>query len=65
MEIERKSWLDVAKEIIPEITEDQVSYILWEETCYPFDYETALKQFKERLHHYNKTQFGRTKTTKP
>lgn len=53
-----KTWLEIAKEIIPEIEEHQVSYILWEETCYPFDDVTALVQFKERLEHYKKTMFS-------
>ena len=50
-----KSWLEVAKEIIPEITEYQVSFILWEETCYPFDDATALKQFKKILLKHKKS----------
>lgn len=41
---EGKTWLQIAQEIKPDITEDEVENILWNETCYPFDTETALKE---------------------
>lgn len=48
--VEKKmSWHDVAKTIIPEISEDDVTRILWNDTCYPFDDETAFNQLIKYL----------------
>lgn len=44
---EGKTWLQVAQEIKPDISEELVEYILWNETCYPFDSKIALNQFIE------------------
>lgn len=44
-----KTWLEIAQEIKPDITEIEVDYILWNQTCYPFDNQMALKQFIENV----------------
>ncbi len=44
---EKVTWLEVMKGYDSTITEDEANYILWNETCYPFDTVTALKQIKE------------------
>lgn len=43
-EFEGKTWGDVVRQYKPDATDEEVEYILWNETCYPFDTETALKQ---------------------
>ncbi|HVT84315.1 MAG TPA: hypothetical protein VHD35_03890 [Chitinophagaceae bacterium] len=42
----KMSWLEVMKTYKPDITEEEAEYILWEETCYPFDDETTLERIK-------------------
>jgi hypothetical protein len=41
------TWLDIFRKYDPNITEDEATYILWNETCFPFDNETTLKQIEE------------------
>lgn len=40
----KMTWLEVMRHYRPDITEEEAEYILWNETCYPFDLRTALKQ---------------------
>jgi len=41
---EKLTWGEVVRHYDPKITDDKVDYILWNETCYPFDNETTVKQ---------------------
>lgn len=43
------SWLDFCLKIKPDITEDEVNYLLWNETCYPFDDVTTCNQLEKIL----------------
>lgn len=40
------TWIDYFKQFKSDITEEEVDFILWEETCYPFDDETTMKQIE-------------------
>jgi len=40
------SWIDLFRTYKSDITEKEVDYILWNETCYPFDNETTIEQVK-------------------
>lgn len=45
-----KTWGDVVREFKPGATDDEVNYILWNESAYPFaPYETIMKQIKTFL----------------
>lgn len=39
-----KTWLDIFRIYKPDITEDEANYLLWNNTCYPFDADTTIKQ---------------------
>ena len=41
------TWLNIFRKYDPNITEEEATYILWNETCFPFDHETTLKQIEE------------------
>lgn len=43
------TWMDLARRYKPDITEDELEYILWNETCYPFHAETTVKQLLEYI----------------
>jgi len=38
------TWIDYFRKFKEDITEEEVDNILWEETCYPFNDETTMKQ---------------------
>lgn len=38
------SFVDLMKKYKPDITEEEADFILWNETCYPFDTEAIIKQ---------------------
>lgn len=38
------SFVDLMKKYKPDITEEEADFILWNETCYPFDTEATVKQ---------------------
>lgn len=42
--LENETWIDYMRRLKPDITDEEAEYILWNETCYPFDNETTLKQ---------------------
>lgn len=58
VELKQMTWGDVVKHYWPDISEDEVDRILWEETCYPFDTKLSLKQI------YNKYQSSGSIATK-
>lgn len=43
------TWFEYMKQFKPEITENEASYLLMNETCFPFDDETTAKQLKDLL----------------
>ncbi len=44
-----KTWGDVVREYVPDATDKEVDFILWEYTCYPqCPEETIRKQLKHR-----------------
>ena len=43
----KMSWHAIMKHYKPDITEKEADYILWNETCYPFDNEITLSQINE------------------
>jgi hypothetical protein len=45
----KMTWIDVIRHYAPETTEQEAEYFLWNETCYPFDNETALKQIQNHF----------------
>lgn len=47
--IEGQTWRDVFQKYKPDITDDEINYILWNETCFPFDNEITLKQIESFL----------------
>jgi hypothetical protein len=42
-----KTWLEYIQSFNQKITEKEADYILWNETCYPFDTEIAVQQVKQ------------------
>ena len=46
-DLEGKSWGEVIRYFKPDATDEEVDYILWEETCYPMSTEETLKQLNE------------------
>jgi hypothetical protein len=54
-QVENKmTWQDVIRYYKPDATEEEIEYLLWNETCYPFSDETTLRQinnyFKNQSH---------------
>lgn len=47
----KMSWVEVMRKYNPDITEKEANYILWNETCFPFDDEIAFSQ----VHQYFKS----------
>lgn len=43
-EMTNKTWGELFRKYKPEITDKEIEFILWNETCYPFDDPTAVKQ---------------------
>lgn len=43
---EGETWMYIFREYKPEITEKEVDYILWNETCFPFNDEATVKQIE-------------------
>ena len=37
-------WHDCIRYYKPDATDDECEFILWEQTCFPFDHETTLNQ---------------------
>lgn len=48
-----KTWIEYIRSFNEDITEEEADYILWNETCYPFDTEIAIQQIKEYLTEIN------------
>ena len=46
-ECEMKSWEGIVRYFKPDATEDEIEFILWEQTCYPFSHEETIKQLNE------------------
>jgi hypothetical protein len=40
----KMTWTEVVRYYKPDATDDEVEYLLWNETCYPFSDESTLKQ---------------------
>jgi hypothetical protein len=51
----KMSWAECIRYYRPDWSDEQCDYFLWNETCYPFDGETTLKQINETL---STTLFG-------
>jgi len=43
----KMKWVDVFKYYFPKMKKKDAVHLLWEETCYPFDHQTALQQIYE------------------
>ena len=42
------TWRDLVLKYFPNISDDEIKFILWEKTCYPFgDIEIVEKQIKQ------------------
>jgi hypothetical protein len=46
-ECEMKSWVEIVRYFKPDATEDEIEFILWEQTCYPFSHEATIQQLNE------------------
>lgn len=40
----KMTWHDVVRHYKPEATDEEIAWLIWNETCYPFDNETTLRQ---------------------
>lgn len=40
---ERKNMIEVVREIIPGVSDEEAGYILWNHTCFPFGTEEQVK----------------------
>ncbi len=45
----KMTWGDVMRTFKPELTDDEVEFILWGKTCYPFDIQTTINQIEKLL----------------
>ena len=43
-DLENKTWGEIVRHYKPEATDEEVDFILWEQTCYPMDNFTTIEQ---------------------
>lgn len=59
MEYNNMTWIDLVKKHIPNATDRQADYILWEETAFPLvgieTVEKQIQEFKRKQEGYCKT----------
>ncbi len=45
----KKTWQELFVEYKQDITDDDINYILWNETCYPFDDKITVEQIDQHF----------------
>ncbi len=52
-----KTWRDMAREYVPKATDEEIDFILWEYTCYPFGSEEDVRNQLKNLYPSLKERF--------
>lgn len=47
MNVDKLTWGEVIRAFKPDASDEEVDFVLWEHTCYPFDNEMTLKQLEQ------------------